>query len=216
MTSLKGTILGCITFLVTVGVVITYFSQQDRYALYTHEKGIFVFDRKTATLNFCDSQICQMIRPVLPLQEPDVVMNGMSGMPSQNSIVNGSIPMSAPAITPQGAMGQPMMQAYQSVPQAMAQQAGVVSVPQQQTPIQIVSPLATPKAAAPAAPSTDKKSDKDSKPAKDKAAKTDDKKPDSTSDDNKDDDSTDDSSDTTETDDASDSSTDDSSESEDE
>jgi hypothetical protein len=128
MTSLKGIILACITLLITVGVVITYLSQQDRYALYAQEKGIFVFDRKTATLNFCDSQICQMIRPVLPAQEAEAFMAGMAGVPAQNSVVNGAFPISPPPMVPQGGvMQQPMAAQAMRQPSTMAQQPGIDS-----------------------------------------------------------------------------------------
>ena len=184
MTSLKGTILGCITFLITVGVVITYFSQQDRYALYSQEKGIFVFDRKTATLNYCDAQTCQMIRPNIPMQESEVVMAGISGLPGQTAIVNGSIPVSAPAMVPQqqGIMRSSMA----TTPPMMMQQQPMTTMIQPVMPAQTVAaqPVA---AAAPAAPAAAAPA----KPAADKA----DKKDDSGDDDKSSDDAKDDSGD---------------------
>lgn len=101
MPSLKGTILICITFLMTVGGVLTYVSQQDRYSIYPHDKGLFVFDRKTATLNFCDNETCQMVKAMVPIQEPETTL---ITMPPQSAIVNGSVSLQSPvmAITPQG------------------------------------------------------------------------------------------------------------------
>ncbi len=89
MASLKGIVLVCMTILIVVGAGITYHSQQDRYVVYPHEKGLFIFDRKTATLNFCDSETCQMVKPSVN-QEPETMV---VTVPAQNAIVNGSMSM---------------------------------------------------------------------------------------------------------------------------
>ena len=136
MTSLKGTILGCITFLITVGIIITYFSQQDRYSLYSQEKGIFVFDRKTATLNYCDAQTCQMIRPNIPTQESEVVMAGISGLPGQSAVINGSISVSSPVMVPQQ---QGMMRSSMSTNQPMMMQQQPMTAMMQ--PAMLVQPV---------------------------------------------------------------------------
>lgn len=59
----KATILACMTFLAGIAIIIMYASQQDRYAIFSQDKAIFVFDRKNATLNFCNEHACQLITP---------------------------------------------------------------------------------------------------------------------------------------------------------
>lgn len=105
MTSLKGIILGCITFLITVGVFVSYFAAYGRYNLIPQGKGLFIFDRKTATLNYCDSQTCQMIQPVFPLAQNEAVLATANGIPSQNTVISGTVSVSPSVMVPsQGAM----------------------------------------------------------------------------------------------------------------
>jgi hypothetical protein len=84
--NIRSTVLACITFLVGIAIVITYVGQQDRYAIFSQDKAIFVFDRKNATLNYCTADNCQLITP--HASGPEMAA-AMSGIPSQMAIING-------------------------------------------------------------------------------------------------------------------------------
>ena len=56
------------------GGFVSYFAAYGRYNLIPQGKGLFIFDRKTATHNYCDSQTCQMIQPVFPLAQNEAVL----------------------------------------------------------------------------------------------------------------------------------------------
>ncbi|MBY0281382.1 MAG: hypothetical protein K2W94_04410 [Alphaproteobacteria bacterium] len=132
----KATILACATFLVGIAIIIMYASQQDRYAIFSQDKAIFVFDRKNATLNFCNEHSCQLITPY-------VGENG--ALPPQMAQVIQQPFM--PQMAPQGSLQAP------AVPMGQAQQAVIVAVPQASSkPSAAAAPAAPAPAAAPAPP----------------------------------------------------------------
>ncbi len=112
--NIKSTIMACVTFLVGIAIVISYVGRQDRYAIFSQEKAIFVFDRQNATLNYCTANDCQLITPHATTPE---MAAAMSGIPSQMAIINGQ------AVMVQAA---PMAAA---VPQVMGAQTSLQNVP---------------------------------------------------------------------------------------
>ena len=168
----KATILACMTFLAGIAIIITYASQQDRYAIFSQDKAIFVFDRKNATLNFCNDHACQLITPyagengAMPAQM--AIMNGQpvtqammqqSGIMQMSQVAQPFMPQMTPQSSLQGTAS-PMMQPQQVVLMANSQasKAPVPSGPAPVAPAPVPSavaapaPVPAPAAAAAAAP----------------------------------------------------------------
>lgn len=146
--NIKSTILACVTFLVGIAIVITYVGQQDRYAIFSQDKAIFVFDRKNATLNYCTADNCQLITPNAGTPE---MAAAMSGLPSQMAVINGQPVMvqASPMMPQQQAIVNPQISSLQNVP---------VMMPAGMQPMMMAAPAApivakTSKAAPVAAPS---------------------------------------------------------------
>lgn len=155
----KATMLACATFLAGIAIIITYASQQDRYAIFSQDKAIFVFDRKNATLNFCNDHACQLITPY-------VAENGV--MPSQMALMNGQpvtqammqqagiIQMSqtaqpfVPQMSPQSSLQAPA--AVQGMVGGMQPQQIVLMAAPQQQPMKAPVAAAVSPATAPASP----------------------------------------------------------------
>lgn len=131
----KATILACVTFLAGIAFVIMYASQQDRYAIFAQDKAIFVFDRKNATLNYCNDRACQLITPY-------VGENGT--MPAQMALFNGQ----QAGMMQMAQIAQPFMP--QMAPQSSLQTPSVPMQPQQQV-VLVANPQIM-KAPAPATP----------------------------------------------------------------
>lgn len=152
--NIKVALVSCVTFLIGLGVVVTYMSQKDRYTLYPQANAMYIFDSKTATLNYCTDKNCQMVTPQSlgadayatlaaagmampnqPFMMPNQFVSGqIMGTPNQASIV-----MGAPSgnVYPQVMPPAPMNMAIQG---SLAQPAPNVSTlmqPQQQ-PVQII------------------------------------------------------------------------------
>lgn len=141
--NIRSTFLACITFLVAVGIYITYQGQQDRYAVFAQDKAIFVFDRKNATINYCTNESCQLITPHVT----DATNLVMGSMPAQTAMVAQSSPQQvattimAPLMPPQqtpvpsslqgAAISQQQQQMMMAVPAGM--QAQQVAMPQPST-----------------------------------------------------------------------------------
>lgn len=102
--NIRSTIMACVTFLVGIAIVISYVGRQDRYAIFSQEKAIFVFDRQNATLNYCTADNCQLITPHATTPE---MAAAMSGIPSQMAIINGQAVMvqAAPMVAAPQVMG---------------------------------------------------------------------------------------------------------------
>jgi len=156
----KATILACMTFLAGIAIIITYASQQDRYAIFSQDKAIFVFDRKNATLNFCNDHACQLITPyagengAMPAQM--AIMNGQpvtqammqqSGIMQMSQVAQPFMPQMTPQSSLQGTAS-PMMQPQQVVLMANSQ-ASKAPVPSGPAP---VAPAPVPSAVAAPAP----------------------------------------------------------------
>ncbi|MBY0462528.1 MAG: hypothetical protein K2Q34_05045 [Alphaproteobacteria bacterium] len=149
----KATILACITFLVGIAIIVMYASQQDRYAIFSQDKAIFVFDRKNATLNFCNEHACQLITPyvgengALPPQMAQVIQPFMPQMAPQSSLQTPAVPTA-----------QPQQVVLMSAPQASAKSpaaapAAAPTAAPAAAPTAVPAPAAAPTAApAPAAP----------------------------------------------------------------
>lgn len=82
--SIRSTILACLTSLACIAMIIAYVSNRERYTLVNNQNALFVFDKKTATLNYCNEKNCQLITPQGTTIE---AMRTMAGMPAQNSII---------------------------------------------------------------------------------------------------------------------------------
>ena len=150
----KATILACMTFLAGIAIIIMYASQQDRYAIFSQDKAIFVFDRKNATLNFCNEHACQLITPYAG--ENGAMINGQlitpammqqSGMMQMGQVAQPFMPQMTPQTSLQAPVS-PMMQPQQVVLMTPQQQASKAPAPAG------VAPAASAPAAAPAAEST--------------------------------------------------------------
>ena len=171
--NLKTTILACLTFLAGIVIIITYASQQDRYAIFSQDKAIFVFDRKNATLNYCTANSCQLITPYVGAGESSGML---AGLPPQMAIIAGG-PVMQPAPQQQGAVQTaPIVQPVSSPvsPQSSLQTS---PVPAGMQPQQVVL-TPTPAPAATAAAAKDAAA-----PAKDAEKPADDDNKDSSSDD---------------------------------
>lgn len=68
MSVVRATLLICATILLSIATVVFYNYYQDRYVLVTQEDGLYVFDRRQATVNYCDSDSCKAITPQFTLQ----------------------------------------------------------------------------------------------------------------------------------------------------
>jgi hypothetical protein len=90
--SLRSTILACVTTLCGIAVVIAFLSNRERYSVVGGQSAIYVFDKKTATINYCNDKTCQLITPQGTTIE---AMRVMAGMPAQNAIVQQAQPVSA-------------------------------------------------------------------------------------------------------------------------
>ncbi|MCX7338600.1 MAG: hypothetical protein NTX76_04910 [Alphaproteobacteria bacterium] len=138
----KSTLIISVTVLLSISAVITYKSNnQDRYALFSQDKALFVFDQKNASLNYCTADNCQFI-PTRPGTIDSASM--LAGLPSQMGIINGQPVMqygqqSTAATTPQ----------YVMMPQPAGTQQQMVMMPQAQfqnfaqAPIQASLPMST-------------------------------------------------------------------------
>ncbi len=130
--NIRSTILACVTFLIGIAIVISYVGQQDRYAIFSQDKAIFVFDRKNATLNYCTADNCQLITP--HAGTPDMAA-AMAGIPSQMAIINGQ---------PVMVQASPMMAATQTMGPQSSLQNMPMMVPTGMQPM-MVATSATPK-----------------------------------------------------------------------
>ena len=107
MSIIRSTLMVCITILVSVSMTLLYFYTEERFDVVKSKEGIFVFDRKTTSLNYCTKYKCSLINPrfihknaldekFTPLQSSPVVA---PSYPPQM----GSYPMpNAQMIAPQG------------------------------------------------------------------------------------------------------------------
>lgn len=157
----KATVLACMTFLAGIAFVIMYASQQDRYAIFAQDKAIFVFDRKNATLNYCNDHACQLITPyvgengVMPAQM--AVLNGQqAGMMQMAQFAQPFMPQMAPQSSlqsPSMPMQQPQQVVLVTNPQmlkASAPAAPAAPAPASAAPAPAADAAATPAAEAPA------------------------------------------------------------------
>jgi|GEM_PF-3014930 len=143
----KATILACVTFLTGIAIIITYASQQDRYAIFSQDKAIFVFDRKNATLNYCTANSCQLITPYVGTGEGSAML---AGLPPQMAIIAGG-PVVQPA--PQQQATVQTAPIVQPVPSPVSSQGSlqISPVPAGMKPQQVVlkpTPVPEPTAAA--------------------------------------------------------------------
>ena len=111
--NLKGTLIACITFLVGIVVIITYVSQKERYLLYPLGNSLYIFDSKTATLNYCNDKNCQMVAPQGGMMDPSYASyGGPMALPNQTAVIMAAPAMPAyPQMQPvmnQGSLPQPM------------------------------------------------------------------------------------------------------------
>lgn len=147
----KATVLACVTFLAGIAFVIMYASQQDRYAIFAQDKAIFVFDRKNATLNYCNDHACQLITPyagengAMPAQM--AIMNGQAGVMQMAQIAQPFMPQMAPQSSLQ-APAAPIQQPQQVVLVASPQ---VMKAPTTSAPAPVSAAPATAGAVTPAA-----------------------------------------------------------------
>jgi hypothetical protein len=63
MQAIRATVMVCVTSLVILAGVLVYLNQQDRYLVMPQDKSIFVFDRKSALINYCTANSCQLVMP---------------------------------------------------------------------------------------------------------------------------------------------------------
>jgi len=87
MNHFKSVLLVCVTFLITVVVVLMYYSEQTRYMVYQNKDYLFVFDKKTAVLNYCNEEQCHVVRPFIPTATPEVLNSSLSNISSQAAVV---------------------------------------------------------------------------------------------------------------------------------
>jgi hypothetical protein len=149
--NIKVALMTCVTFLISVGVVVTYVSQKERYILSPQGNAMYIFDSKTATLNYCTDKSCQMVTPqsIGPDAYAALAAAGMA-MPNQPIMMQGQSmiqPIMAP-IPNQASiiMTPPMMPAFPQVPMNTSQ--GSLVQPQtppmgnfmqpQQQPVQVI------------------------------------------------------------------------------
>jgi len=162
----KATILACMTFLAGIAIIIMYASQQDRYAIFSQDKAIFVFDRKNATLNFCNEHACQLITPYAGENGafPAAMINGQpitqammqqSGIMQMAQVAQPFMSQMTPQTSLQAPVS-PMMQPQQVVlvtsSQASKAPAPSAAVPAAATPAPAAAAPTADPAAAPADP----------------------------------------------------------------
>jgi hypothetical protein len=152
--NLKGTLIACITFLVGIVVIITYVSQKERYLLYPLGNSLYIFDSKTATLNYCNDKNCQMVAPQGGMMDPSYASyGGPMALPNQTAVIMAAPAMPAyPQMQPvmnQGSLPQPMPAPSAPIFGGPAQQPMVMVMPQPRA----MPVCASPGAAAPSAAS---------------------------------------------------------------
>ena len=63
MNIIRSTLMICITILLSVSMTLLYFYTEERFDIVKSKDGVFVFDRKTTSLNYCTKQKCSLISP---------------------------------------------------------------------------------------------------------------------------------------------------------
>ncbi len=72
MNGLKATMILCLTLLITLATFLIYNNQQERFIMMPiqNDRSVYIFDRKTHTLNYCPhDENCRHIE-LAPAEEP--------------------------------------------------------------------------------------------------------------------------------------------------
>jgi len=111
MQAIRATVMVCVTSLVILAGVLVYLNQQDRYLVMPQDKSMFVFDRKSALINYCTANSCQLVMPQGYNDAPQ--MNVVMGPNGQFAVQPTSQTMSMPVN--QGMVGvMPMREPFTS------------------------------------------------------------------------------------------------------
>ena len=95
-TLVKATAIFCFTLIIGAGMALFYAQYTDRFSIITTKEGVFVFDRKEASLNHCDNDAnCKTILLARsPIETAKAVCENMveQGRVATSSIGGGLIP----------------------------------------------------------------------------------------------------------------------------
>lgn len=100
MSIIRSTLWVCATVLICVLLAIGYGYHKNRFEIVQNPKGIFIIDRKTTTINFCDEKRCYLVGnefvfPRQPIIPPQMMM-------PQNQMMQQPQIMQQQGIQPQG------------------------------------------------------------------------------------------------------------------
>lgn len=145
MSAVRITTMLCITALVIITGVMVHSNSQDRYVILPQNNSMFIFDRKTAAVNYCTADQCKLVMPYggAGMPNPNIGMM-MSGMPMPQGFTpyinpgsdnTAGMMMSTSMSNPMQASNNPMMMwAYMQAAQAAetsAQKGGFSSLQNQ-------------------------------------------------------------------------------------
>lgn len=121
MQAIRVTIMVCVTSLVVLVGVLVYLNHQDRYLLLPQDKSMFVFDKKNALVNYCNTDKCQLVMPNgYNENNPMNVMMAPNGgfMVQPMNMNNGGFMMPGPQMN-MGMMHPPVVSSLQTRPVGM-------------------------------------------------------------------------------------------------
>lgn len=137
MSAIRVTAMLCMTALVIITGALVYANKQDRYVILPQNNSMFIFDRQTASVNYCTADQCRLVMPYgsasMPGMMPGMAMPGMPPGFQPFAMPNGSAPAANPQqasmVVPTGMAGtqqnNPMMMwAYMQAASAMESQKG--------------------------------------------------------------------------------------------
>lgn len=61
MNIMRSTLMVCVTIIISVAMTLLFMYSEERFNIIKGKDGIFVFDKKTTALNYCDDEHCILI-----------------------------------------------------------------------------------------------------------------------------------------------------------
>lgn len=101
MFAIRVTVMLCITVLVIITGAVIHSNNQDRYIILPQNNSMFIFDRKTSSINYCTADQCKLVMPYGNTQAP--------GTNPAMSMINTSIPQGFQPFATPGLDNQNMM-----------------------------------------------------------------------------------------------------------
>lgn len=115
MNIMRSTLMVCVTIIISVAMTLLFMYSEERFNIIKGKEGIFVFDKKTTALNYCDDEHCVLISnkfhhhhhkkmsskfSLIPQKNMSMAMpqQQMMAMPQQQMV---AIPMYAQPVMPQ-------------------------------------------------------------------------------------------------------------------